>query len=160
MSKIHQYSYEMSAFSMSRPQIDSVSRGSVGFHEPLNSQLRFAVRDDRQLTLPQNINWQRDSAEILNDFPSQRIMQRLSSNIEPPNMNEVDPNEPIPRNMSGNSINDYLLKNQSNDITMSFYNRSLAQFGQPTIPVSYQPITSNLLYTNLTSTMGQSTILE
>jgi len=35
MSKIHQYSDEMNVYPMVRNPVDSVSRDSVGFHEPI-----------------------------------------------------------------------------------------------------------------------------
>ena len=52
MSKINQYSNEMAAYPMNRRPIENVSEGSVGFLEPLDSKLRFAVRDERQLVMP------------------------------------------------------------------------------------------------------------
>ena len=83
MTKINQYSNEMSAYPLSRRPIEAISGGLGGFQEPLNSKLRFAVRDERQLVLPQHLNWQMDSNDLMNDFSVRQMTpQRLSGYLE------------------------------------------------------------------------------
>jgi predicted phosphohydrolase len=72
----------MSSFPQNRRPIEVVSGGSTGFLEPLNSKYRFAVRDDRQLVLPQNLNWQMDTNDLMHDYSVRPSAQRISGLLE------------------------------------------------------------------------------